>query len=29
VRRATREDLVRVVGVKTADAVLAHFAGHA
>jgi excinuclease ABC subunit C len=26
VRRATREDLVRVVGVKCADAVLAHFA---
>jgi excinuclease ABC subunit C len=26
VRRATREELVRVVGVKTADAVLAHFA---
>ena len=29
VRRATREELVRVVGVKCADAVLAHFAsGH-
>jgi excinuclease ABC subunit C len=28
VRRAAREDLVRVVGVKTADAVLAHFASH-
>jgi excinuclease ABC subunit C len=27
VRRATREELVRVVGVKCADAVLAHFAG--
>jgi excinuclease ABC subunit C len=27
VRRATREDLVRVVGRKCADAVLAHFAG--
>ena len=27
VRRATREDLVRVVGVKCADAVLKHFAG--
>jgi excinuclease ABC subunit C len=26
VRRATREELVRVVGAKTADAVLAHFA---
>jgi excinuclease ABC subunit C len=26
VRRATREDLVRVVGAKCADAVLAHFA---
>ena len=26
VRRATREELVRVVGVKCADAVLAHFA---
>ncbi len=26
VRRATREDLVRVVGAKSADAVLAHFA---
>ena len=26
VRRATREELVRVVGTKTADAVLAHFA---
>jgi excinuclease ABC subunit C len=26
VRRATREDLVRVVGARTADAVLAHFA---
>jgi excinuclease ABC subunit C len=26
VRRATREELVRVVGVKSADAVLAHFA---
>jgi excinuclease ABC subunit C len=26
VRRATREELVRVVGVKAADAVLAHFA---
>jgi excinuclease ABC subunit C len=28
VRRATREELVRVVGAKTADAVLAHFASH-
>jgi excinuclease ABC subunit C len=28
VRRATREDLVRVVGAKTADAVLAYFAGN-
>jgi excinuclease ABC subunit C len=28
VRRATREELVRVVGVKCADAVLAHFAAH-
>ena len=28
VRRATREDLVRVVGAKCADAVLAHFAAH-
>jgi excinuclease ABC subunit C len=27
VRRATREDLVRVVGIKCADAVLKHFAG--
>jgi excinuclease ABC subunit C len=26
VRRATREELARVVGAKTADAVLAHFA---
>jgi hypothetical protein len=26
VRRATREELVRVVGAKAADAVLAHFA---
>ena len=26
VRRATREELVRVVGIKCADAVLAHFA---
>jgi excinuclease ABC subunit C len=26
VRRATREELVRVVGARTADAVLAHFA---
>jgi excinuclease UvrABC nuclease subunit len=26
VRRATREELVRVVGVKCADAVLAYFA---
>jgi excinuclease ABC subunit C len=26
VRRATREDLVRIVGAKSADAVLAHFA---
>jgi len=26
VRRATREELARVVGMKTADAVLAHFA---
>jgi hypothetical protein len=25
VRRATREELVRAVGAKTADAVLAHF----
>ena len=25
VRRATREELVRVVGTKSADAVLAHF----
>ncbi len=29
VRRATREDLIAVVGVKCADAVLAHFAGQA
>ena len=29
VRRATREDLARVVGAKCADAVLAHFAGGA
>ena len=29
VRRATREELVRVVGVRCADAVLAHFAAHA
>jgi excinuclease ABC subunit C len=29
VRRATREDLARVVGPKCADAVLAHFAGGA
>ncbi|HEV3486868.1 MAG TPA: excinuclease ABC subunit UvrC [Vicinamibacterales bacterium] len=29
VRRATREELVRVVGAKCADAVLAHFASHA
>jgi excinuclease ABC subunit C len=29
VRRATREELVRAVGVKCADAVLAHFAAHA
>ena len=29
VRRATREELVRVVGVKCADAVLAHYAAHA
>jgi excinuclease ABC subunit C len=28
VRRATREDLVRVVGTKCADAVLAHFSSH-
>jgi excinuclease ABC subunit C len=28
VRRATREELVRVVGAKCADAVLAHFASH-
>ena len=28
VRRATREDLVRVVGAKCADAVLAHFSAH-
>ncbi|MBE3076106.1 MAG: excinuclease ABC subunit UvrC, partial [Actinobacteria bacterium] len=28
VRRATREELVKVVGAKSADAVLAHFAGH-
>jgi excinuclease ABC subunit C len=27
VRRATREELVRVVGAKPADAVLAYFAG--
>jgi hypothetical protein len=26
VRRATREELARVVGAKTADLVLAHFA---
>ncbi|MNC97036.1 UvrABC system protein C [compost metagenome] len=26
IRRATREDLVRVVGAKCADAVLTHFA---
>jgi excinuclease ABC subunit C len=29
VRRATREDLVRVVGARSADAVLAHFASQA
>jgi len=29
VRRATREELVRVVGARTADAVLAHFAARA
>ena len=29
VRRATREELVRVVGAKSADAVLAHFAASA
>ena len=29
VRRATREDLIAVVGVKCADQVLAHFAGQA
>lgn len=29
VRRATREDLARVVGARCADAVLAHFAGGA
>jgi excinuclease ABC subunit C len=28
VRRATREDLVRVVGAKCADAVLTHFSAH-
>ena len=28
VRRATREELVRVVGAKAADAVLSHFASH-
>jgi excinuclease ABC subunit C len=28
VRRATREELARVVGAKAADAVLAHFASH-
>ncbi len=28
VRRATREELVKVVGAKSADAVLAHFAAH-
>jgi excinuclease ABC subunit C len=28
VRRATREELMRVVGAKCADAVLAHFAAH-
>lgn len=28
-RRATREDLVRIVGARTADAVLAHFAAQA
>ena len=28
VRRATREELVRVVGAKAADAVLTHFASH-
>ena len=27
VRRATREDLIAVVGAKTADQVLAYFAG--
>ena len=27
VRRATREDLIAVVGAKCADQVLAHFAG--
>jgi excinuclease ABC subunit C len=29
VRRATREELLRVVGARCADAVLAHFAAHA
>ena len=29
VRRATREELMKVVGAKTADAVLAHFAAEA
>ena len=29
VRRATREELMKVVGAKTADAVLAHFAREA
>ena len=28
VRRATREELARVVGAKTADAVIAHFAAN-
>ena len=28
VRRATREELARVVGVKVADAVIAHFAAN-
>jgi excinuclease ABC subunit C len=29
VRRATREELMKVVGAKAADAVLAHFAAEA
>jgi hypothetical protein len=29
VRRATREELMKIVGARTADAVLAHFAREA